>query len=219
LLRRAGSYLRQHHIAFLALFLALGGTSYAAIKLPANSVGSKQIKNKAVTPKKVSPAAVKLFRGKRGARGATGAPGPTGLTGPQGPAGPSNGTAYGFASSSVPAGIATTEAPVLSLPGAGLVTTFSAGLVATATITITQTANGAAAAGCRLSFQGEAQPEVIQRVTFSGVAGDFQEVSLTGATSPRIGGTYDVDVICASTGAGTLGFHAGALTVHAVAAG
>ena len=29
----------------LALIVALGGTSYAAIKLPANSVGSNQIKN------------------------------------------------------------------------------------------------------------------------------------------------------------------------------
>ena len=29
----------------LALFVALGGASYAAIKLPANSVGTKQVKN------------------------------------------------------------------------------------------------------------------------------------------------------------------------------
>jgi hypothetical protein len=36
-------------IATIALFLALGGASYAAIKLPANSVGSKQIKNGAVS--------------------------------------------------------------------------------------------------------------------------------------------------------------------------
>jgi hypothetical protein len=29
-------------VAMLALFIAMAGTSYAAIKLPANSVGSKQ---------------------------------------------------------------------------------------------------------------------------------------------------------------------------------
>ena len=35
-------------IATIALFLALGGASYAAVKLPANSVGSRQIKDGAV---------------------------------------------------------------------------------------------------------------------------------------------------------------------------
>ena len=33
-------YLRRHHVALLALFLALGGTSYAASQIPANSIGS-----------------------------------------------------------------------------------------------------------------------------------------------------------------------------------
>lgn len=40
-------------VACIALLVALGGTSYAAIRLPANSVGSKQIKNSAVTSLKV----------------------------------------------------------------------------------------------------------------------------------------------------------------------
>lgn len=35
-------------VAYLALFAALGGTSYAAINLPRNSVGAKQIKTGAV---------------------------------------------------------------------------------------------------------------------------------------------------------------------------
>lgn len=43
-------------VACIALFVALGGTSYAAIKLPANSVGTKQIKNSAVTGAKVKDA-------------------------------------------------------------------------------------------------------------------------------------------------------------------
>jgi hypothetical protein len=43
-------------VACVALFVALGGTSYAAIKLPANSVGTKQIKNSAVTGAKVKDA-------------------------------------------------------------------------------------------------------------------------------------------------------------------
>ena len=49
------AYLRRHHIAIIALFVALGGTSYAATQLPANSVGTKQIRPGSVTPSKLSP--------------------------------------------------------------------------------------------------------------------------------------------------------------------
>jgi hypothetical protein len=84
------SYLRHHHLALLALFLALGGTSYAAVALPANSVGTKQLRNKAVTPAKVAPATAKLFRGERGLRGLRGEAGTPGDQGPAGPAGPSD---------------------------------------------------------------------------------------------------------------------------------
>lgn len=59
--------------ATLALFVALGGGAYAAIKLPANSVGTKQIKNKAVTLGKIAPSAQRALKGQRGDRGATGA--------------------------------------------------------------------------------------------------------------------------------------------------
>jgi len=40
-------------VACLALIVALGGTSYAAIRLPANSVGTRQLKKGAVTGVKV----------------------------------------------------------------------------------------------------------------------------------------------------------------------
>jgi hypothetical protein len=40
-------------VACTALLIALGGTSYAAIKLPRNSVGTKQLKKNAVTSPKV----------------------------------------------------------------------------------------------------------------------------------------------------------------------
>ena len=42
-------------VSLLALFVALGGTGYAAFSLPTNSVGTKQLKNGAVTSKKVAP--------------------------------------------------------------------------------------------------------------------------------------------------------------------
>jgi hypothetical protein len=45
-------------IALFALFIALGGTGYAALHLPKNSVGSRQIKNNAVTSSKIKNNAV-----------------------------------------------------------------------------------------------------------------------------------------------------------------
>jgi hypothetical protein len=82
-------------IAVLALFVALGGTSYAALQLPKGSVGAKQLKKNAVTSPKVKPGSLVLsdFRRSqrsrlRGPRGLTGAQGAQGAQGLQGPAGP-----------------------------------------------------------------------------------------------------------------------------------
>jgi hypothetical protein len=78
-------------VATLALFLALGGVGYAAIKLPKNSVGTKQLKNGAVTGKKIAPAAKKELGGaggigSQGPAGPTGSPGLTGAPGEPGSA-------------------------------------------------------------------------------------------------------------------------------------
>lgn len=86
-------YIRDNHLAFLALFLALGGTSYAAVSLERDSVGSKQIRKGAVTSDEVRNRSLLAedFKGgelPRGRRGATGAAGARGATGPAGPAGP-----------------------------------------------------------------------------------------------------------------------------------
>jgi hypothetical protein len=75
-------------VASLALVLALGGVSYAAGVLPANSVGAKQLKKRAVSLRKITPAARNALRGQKGApgpAGTTGAVGPKGDTGPPGP--------------------------------------------------------------------------------------------------------------------------------------
>lgn len=83
-------------ISTTALFVALGGTSYAAIKLPNNSVGSAQIKSNAVASSEIKNGSVaekdlasavrsKLAAG--GEKGSTGAQGPRGDTGATGPAG------------------------------------------------------------------------------------------------------------------------------------
>src|SRR5215218_2305680 len=52
-------------ISMCALFVALGGVSYAALKLPKNSVGTKQIKKNAV----------RTAKGDKGDKGDTGDPG------------------------------------------------------------------------------------------------------------------------------------------------
>ena len=57
MLTKTLNYISHHVIAILALIcslLALAGASYAAIKLPKNSVGNAQIKRGAVAPPKFS---------------------------------------------------------------------------------------------------------------------------------------------------------------------
>jgi hypothetical protein len=89
------SYVRRHHIALVALFVALGGTSYAAFKLPNNSVGSKQLKANAVNASKVKDGSLvaddfragELPAGPAGERGPQGLPGAQGVKGDAGPQG------------------------------------------------------------------------------------------------------------------------------------
>ncbi|MFP5364127.1 MAG: hypothetical protein ACLGI5_15520 [Thermoleophilia bacterium] len=94
----------------VAVMIALGGTSYAAITLPKNSVGTHQLRDNSVTTAKVrnntllrrdfkkgqldgiagpaGPAGPAGAPGPAGATGPAGAPGPAGATGPAGPVGP-----------------------------------------------------------------------------------------------------------------------------------
>jgi hypothetical protein len=45
---------RANAVAYIALFVALGGTGYAAMRIPPRSVGSRQLRNGAVTTKKIA---------------------------------------------------------------------------------------------------------------------------------------------------------------------
>jgi hypothetical protein len=83
------NHLRRNLVAYLALFAALGGTSYAAIKLPRNSVGKAQIRRNAITSPKVRDRSLLARDFKKGQlpQGKTGPAGPQGAVGPQGPAG------------------------------------------------------------------------------------------------------------------------------------
>ncbi len=80
-------------VATLALFIALGGSSYAAVKITGKNVkdGSltgQDIKNSSVTSRDVKNRSL-LARDFRAGQLPAGAQGPRGTAGPQGPAGPS----------------------------------------------------------------------------------------------------------------------------------
>jgi hypothetical protein len=78
-----GVFVRRNAVALLALFVALGGTSYAAaalisgFQIKPHSIPRNRLTNKAITQ-------LKGNRGPRGAQGAQGARGPTGAQGLQG---------------------------------------------------------------------------------------------------------------------------------------
>jgi hypothetical protein len=78
-------------IAYLALFVALGGTSYAAITLKRGSVKGKHIAKNAVTGPKVKNGSLRAgdFRTGELPRGEQGAAGPQGIQGPRGDQGES----------------------------------------------------------------------------------------------------------------------------------
>ena len=85
-------------VALLALAITLGGTSYAAVTLPRDSVGAAQLRTGAVTSVDVRDGGLRRSdfaagqlpagpRGPAGPSGPAGAAGPTGPAGPEGPAG------------------------------------------------------------------------------------------------------------------------------------
>jgi hypothetical protein len=78
-----GRHFREHFVAYLALFVALSSTGYAAVSklAPNNSVGSAQVINRSLQKVDLSARAVAALHGARGVRG------PQGIQGVQGPPG------------------------------------------------------------------------------------------------------------------------------------
>jgi hypothetical protein len=133
-------------IAMIALAVALGGTSYAAVVLPAGRVGTKQLKKNAVTSVKVKNGSLlkKDFKAGQipaGAKGAKGAKGDTGATGPSDAfAGYKNGPV------AVPATLTTIA--TLNLPSAGKYVIF-------AKLWLFDNANTTVLTDCQLSAEGD----------------------------------------------------------------
>jgi Collagen triple helix repeat (20 copies) len=153
------SYMRPSHstiVAYLALFAALGGTTYAATQLPRNSVGPRQLQPGAVSSSKVADhsltaadfKAASLPVGPAGPRGATGLAGHDGATGAAGPAGPAGATG--------PAGPAGTFDTSDFVRGPVSVRPLSISVVSgtTQTVTVLRDANHAPVAGLDIACNG-----------------------------------------------------------------
>jgi hypothetical protein len=78
---RSLRHLQRHFVGYLALFVALGGTSFAAAAL----INGAQIKPHTIPKNRLTNSAISSLTASRGPRGAAG---PAGATGPAGPAGP-----------------------------------------------------------------------------------------------------------------------------------
>jgi hypothetical protein len=213
-------------VACIALIVALGGTSYAALKLPRNSVGNKQLRPNAVTSGKVRNGSLtaKDFRGsalKRGPRG------------PQGPKGDSVGAIPrvawasrdpfkpGGSRQSVAVGAGGVDLVGLDVPAGKSDYTSSSGRI-TASGPSRLIANGQAvilnadaanqAVNCQIVLVGSATRVIGNDVNASiGAGGGFIPVAVS-AGSDVDAGTYDVRLQCNSA-APSMTFHRGNLTV------
>jgi hypothetical protein len=213
-------HLRSNGLAYVALFIALTSTSYAAITIPNNSVGNKQLKKDSVDSKKVKNKTLvaddfKAGQLPAGAQGLPGAQGPPGLQGEQGGKGDKGdlglkgdqgiqGVSAGFApSKSVsddPADKALTGTDQVLLTAPALVTTAPSRIHASAL----GTGSSITSADCvvNISTDGGAKAAMGQRVLFSPPAGfpvPFAPLPAGGSIN-RNAGSHVVTFECKGTG-------------------
>jgi len=131
----AARHLRRNLVAYIALFIAMGSSSYAAATqlVPRNSVGSPQVINGSLQTRDLSKKTVAKLRGRTGARGPIGLPGqqgPTGAAGVRGqpgspglngqPGAPGTARAYGLVSASGTLSRSKNVTQVGTSPGSGV---------------------------------------------------------------------------------------------------
>ena len=175
-----GSY--ANVTATLALVIALGGTSYAAIKLPKNSVTSATVKDRSLLKKDFRPGQIPA--GKKGA------------TGPQGPAGPSGDAGAGGAGGSSLAFFNRADALETLIPGTADQTIQSLSLPAgNWVLTAKFVAENATATGtlaCTLTLGGAA----IDSLGPTGVDFDQGAASNTLTGAGTLGGAGAAAIVC-----------------------
>jgi hypothetical protein len=210
-------------VACVALIVALGGTGYAAITLPRNSVGSKQLRANAVTSSKVRNGSLtrRDFRGDALPRGPRGAQGPPGQA-----ATGSSSLAYAsrdpiLAGPAVDVGATPVDVVRLSVPAG------TAGYVASSgPVTVTRPSrlivdaqavilNGAPARGgvdCSIAVVGT-DVRTIGTYVNAHIEpnGGFTPVAVSAGTEIQAG-TYDVRLQCSSPQP-SMSFHRGNLAV------
>ena len=214
-------------VACVALIVALGGTSYAALKLPRNSVGNKQLRPSAVTSGKVRNGSLtaKDFRASALKRG------PRGPQGPKGDSAPGAIPRVGYASRDPYAAGGSRQAVAVGAGAVDLIGlnvaagrsdyTSSSGRV-TASGPSRLIANGQAvilnadaanqSVNCQIVLVGTDVRVIGNYVNANiGAGGGYIPVAVS-AGSDVEAGTYDVRLQC-HTGAPGLTFHRGNLTV------
>ena len=168
---RAGGALRRQWIGILALFIALGGTGYAAATLPRNSVTAKQIKRNAVAGSEIRKGAVTGVDVKNRSlsvadfvgglpAGEPGAQGPTGETGPAGTA-----RAYAYVAPNTCAGGPPAQCTLDRSKGVASVTRTSTGAYCVTAPGLDSSTTPAIVAG---DYQATGSPEALTSVQWHG---------------------------------------------------
>jgi hypothetical protein len=181
-------------VSVVALIVALGGTSYAALSLPKGSVGTKQLKNKAVTNAKLASNSVGKADIKNG--GVTASKINTnGLTVPN------DQTASNFAQGSPNQTITATAATIGS--PIQIKTRGSKRVIASATL---HAVNGVAGTGvylvCHITIDGNSG---VNDTDYASPAGGFNivDASVSPLASAVVGaGTHTVTLLCSAAGGG-----------------
>jgi hypothetical protein len=191
-------------VASLAMFLALGGVGYAAVKLPRNSVGNKQLKDDAVRSKEVKNGSLLKgdFKAGQLPRGAKGAPGTNGVDGHDGA--PGTARAYVFVNPVCAGGPPPVACPTLRSKNIESVTRSAVGIYCVKVAGISDTTQFASMAG--VDFRGTNAPEgnasAMSDSTNAALCPDDQFDVLTKripASAPVSGATADTSSAAANT--------------------
>ena len=214
-------HLRSNALAYVALFIALTSTSYAAITIPNNSVGNKQLKKDAVDAKKVKNKTLLAEDFKAGlpvgAQGLPGAPGGQGQQGEQGPKGdkgdkgdkgiagvPAGTLAPSQSVTLDPADIAMTGADQVVLTAPALVTTATSRIHAAA-LSTALVSSGAGGMDCVVKINSNGGGAVVmgQRVFFQPPISLTAPMPASGTTAPLAAGSHVVTFECKGNASST----------------